>query len=327
MEEMRSPFRFRLVDRRRRRRLTGSRRAPRSSRTVSLVLACAAVAAACERTTTSTTEQATTTERPATSASESKSVAAGEDRADAGTHKLDSAALAAAQTLDPGLNAANAALKAGRFDACRKEVAAYLARAGASAHVAHAEFVLALSYHRQRLFGEARPHFERTIALEPAYIPAYYFYGYCLFNLGALDEARQAFAKYLDAKPDEPDAIFGQGLVALEQDRVDDAERLIARAIELVEAKRAHVKNDAEARKDMARYESRLADVYLRRDDLARARAALEKAVDHWPDFFESWNKLYKVLVRLGDEAAAKKALAKYQELFERQSNARGAAR
>jgi Tfp pilus assembly protein PilF len=87
------------------------------------------------------------------------------------------------------------------------------------------------------------------------------------------------------------------------------------------------MKNDAEARKDMARYESRLADVYLRRDDLARARAALEKAVDHWPDFFESWNKLYKVLVRLGDEAAAKKALAKYQELFERQSNARGAAR
>jgi len=294
---------------------------------VSLVLACAAVAAACERT-TSTTEQAATTEPPATSAGESnKSVAAGEDRADAGTHKLDPAALAAAQTLDPGLNAANAALKAGRFEACRQEVEAYLARAGASAHVAHAEFVLALSYHRQRLYGEARPHFERAIALEPAYIPAYYFYGYCLFNLGALDEARQAFAKYLDANPDQPDAIFGQGLVALEQDRVDDAERSIVRAIELVEAKRAHMKNDAEARKDIARYESRLADVYLRRDDLPRARAALEKAVDHWPDFFESWNKLYKVLVRSGDEAAANKALAKYQELFERQSAARGAAR
>jgi tetratricopeptide (TPR) repeat protein len=241
--------------------------------------------------------------------------------------KADPAALSAAQKLDSALNAANMALKAGQFAACRKEIEAYLARAGASAHVAHAEFLLGLSYHRQRLYGEARPHFERAIALEPGYIPTYYFYGFCLFNLGALDEAEKAFATYLKLKPDEADAIFGQGLVALEQDRVDEAERRMQRAIELAEKKRAQTNNGAEARKDLARYESRLSDVYLRRDDLVRARAALEKAVELWPDFFESWNKLYKVLTRLGENAAAEKALTKYQELFERQSNARGAGR
>lgn len=233
----------------------------------------------------------------------------------------------AAQKLDSGLHAADRALKAGQYAECRREVAAYLQRAGSSARTAQAEFMIGLSYHRPRIFGEARPHFARAIELEPGFFATYYFYGYCLFNLGRLEEADAALATYLRWRPDEPDAIFGQGLVAIEADRVDDAERLILRAIELTEAKRRQGDTSAGLKKDAARYQSRLADVYLRRDDLVQAKKSLERAIELWPEFFESWNKLHKVQTRLGDTAAAEKALAKYQELFERRTKGTGGNR
>jgi tetratricopeptide (TPR) repeat protein len=233
----------------------------------------------------------------------------------------------AAQMLDSGLNAANRALRAGQFELCRQEVEAYLGRAGGAARKGQAEFMIGLSYHRPRLFGEARPHFARAIELEPGYFATYYFYGYCLFNLGRLEEADRTFATYLEHKPNVADALFGRGLVALEADRVDDAQRWIQNAIEICEKKRQAGDKSADLRKDMARYESRLSDVYLRRDDLPRAKQALETAVELWPDFFETWSKLHRVLLRLGETAAAEKALAKYQELFERQTKGLGGMR
>ena len=227
---------------------------------------------------------------------------------------------APSETLDRGLNEANRALRSGQFADVEKLVADYLARAGNTAHKGQAEFMLGLSFHRRQLYQAARGHFARAIELEPGYVPSYYFYGFALFNLGRFDEAERAFATYLAAKPDKADAIFGRGLVALEQDRVDDAQRYISRAIEIVDAQRAGRKDDAEARKDSARYHARLADVYLRRDDLVHARAALETSVALWPDFFECWNKLYEVLSRLGENDAAQAALAKYKETLARRT-------
>ena len=180
--------------------------------------------------------------------------------------------------------------------------------------------MIGLSYHSPRLYGEARGHFARAVELDPSFVPTYYFYGYCLFNLGRLDEADAAFSTYLEHKKDEPDALFGRGLVALEADRVDDAERWITRAIDVTEKRRAQAKNPAKIDKDLARYQSRLADVYLRRDDLPRAKQALERAIALSPEFFESWNKLHKVLARLGENEAAAKALAKYEDLFEKRT-------
>jgi tetratricopeptide (TPR) repeat protein len=231
---------------------------------------------------------------------------------------------APSETLDRGLNDANRALRSGQFADVEKLVADYLARSGAAAHKGQAEFMLGLSFHRRQLYEAARGHFARAVELEPDYVPTYYFYGFALFNLGRFDDAERAFATYLKAKPDKADAIFGRGLVALEQDRIDDAQRYISRAIEIVDEQRAHGKDDAEAKKDSARYHARLADVYLRRDDLVHARAALETSVKLWPDFFESWNKLYEVLSRLGENDAAQAALAKYKETLARRTKLGG---
>jgi len=224
--------------------------------------------------------------------------------------------------LDARLTDAFRLIKAARYPEARQAAEAYLA-SGDAGHPGQAQFILGLSYHRQRLYENARIHFVRAVELEPDYLTAYFFYGFTLFNLGRLDEARTAFERYLAQGPEEAEAVFGLGLVALEQDRVDDAERSFLRAITLAEAKGMGPVMPAmstDAREDLARYYARLADVHLRRDDLPKARAALERSVELWPQHFEPWHKLARVLRRLGDAAGADRAQARSDEAFRRRT-------
>jgi tetratricopeptide (TPR) repeat protein len=225
--------------------------------------------------------------------------------------------------LDAGLTAAFRLVKAGRYPEARQAAGAYLAEAGAR-HPGQAEFILGLSYHRQRLYESAHGHFARALELEPDYVTTLFFHGFTLLNLGRLHEARTALESYLARGPGDPEAAFGLGLVALEQDRVDDAERAFQRAIALARAAAGTgpVLSPA-ASEDLARYHARLADVHLRRGDLPKARADLERSVELWPDHFEPWHKLSSVLRRLGDAAGADRAQARADEAFRRRT-ARG---
>lgn len=220
-------------------------------------------------------------------------------------------------TLDRGLNGAFQLIKAGRYPEARRAAEAYLA-AGTAAHPGQAQFILGLSYHRQRLYEAAHGHFVRALELEPDYFTAHFFHGFTLLNLGRLDEARKELEAYLARGPEDAEAVFGLGLVALEQDRVDDAERSILRAIALALAKAGPAAAAPDASEDLARYHARLGDVHLRRGDLAKARADLERSVELWPDHFEPWHKLAGVLRRLGDAAGADRAQARSEEAFRR---------
>ena len=226
--------------------------------------------------------------------------------------------------LDARLNDAFRLIKAGRFAEGRRAAEAYVTGAtGTPAHPGQGHFILALSYHRQKLYETARGHFAKAVALEPDYPTTYFFYGFTLFNLGKLDEAGQAFETYLARGPEDPEAVFGLGLVALEQDRVDDAERSFLRAMALAQRREAGPVLSAGLREDLSRYAARLAAVHLRRGDLQKARAELERSVDLWPEHFEPWHKLAQVLRRLGDEAGADRAQARSDEAFRRRT-ARG---
>jgi tetratricopeptide (TPR) repeat protein len=224
-----------------------------------------------------------------------------------------------APTLDAGLTPAFRLVRAGRYAEARQAAEAYLAASGAP-HPGQAQFILALSYHRQRLYEAADRHFVRALDLEPDYVTAYFFHGFTLLNLGRLDDARKAFEAYLAKGPEDAEAVFGLGLVALEQDRVEDAERAFLRAIEMVQSK-AGPTPSPDAREDLARYHARLGDVHLRSGDLARARADLERSVELWPDHFEPWHKLAGVLRRLGDAAGADRAQARSDEAFRRRTS------
>ena len=206
-----------------------------------------------------------------------------------------------AQIIEPGLKDAYQAIDGGRHDTGRRMVAAYLKIGGT--RQGQAEFLLGFAAHKQDLYEEALTHFARAVQLEPTYVATYYYQGFALFQLGHMDDARKAYEIYLGAQPDRPNAHFGLGLVALEQDRIDEAAKYIGRASEL-ERMRARIpkfKDDAE--RDIGRYLARMADVKLRQEDLNGARDMLRESVKLVPDIPDVWNKLSRVLVRLGDDA------------------------
>ena len=228
------------------------------------------------------------------------------DRAGAPLARVDPAR----QKLDPALDPPYRAILAGRHAEARAELERYLAQDPARTRPGQAEFLIGLSFHEPELYAQAEPHFARAVELEPDYLATFYYHGFCLFHLGRIAEARRAFERYLAVEPGKADAAFGLALVALEEDRLDEADALLARAIAATEPRLAAGAAADDARSDLSRYLARRADVALRRDDLAGARRDLERSVELWPDHYEAWSKLHRVLTRLGDPAAAARALA-----------------
>jgi tetratricopeptide (TPR) repeat protein len=219
----------------------------------------------------------------------------------------------ATQKLDSGLAPAWRALKASQWKDARDLAEAYVHDKGA--HPGQAQFVIGLTFHRQMLYAEAVEHFLRALKSEPGFLETYFHAGYALLNVGRLAEARASLAVYARFEPDEPSVPFGQGLVEIEADSPDAAERYVQRAIDLAQKKRATSKDPRAVDADLGRYFARLGDVYVRRDETARAREAFEKAVSLRDDMPEIWSKVALVRERMGDSAAAAAARAKYEEL------------
>ena len=110
----------------------------------------------------------------------------------------------------------------------RKQLAAYLSD---NADDGRAEFLVGLSYHREKSYGRARPHFVRATELSPGYHQTYHFLGWCLYYLGDARAARDAFEEHLAFVPDEGDSHFGIGLIYLVEERLDYAQARIQKAL------------------------------------------------------------------------------------------------
>ena len=159
-----------------------------------------------------------------------------------------------------------------------------------------------LSYHREQKYGQARAYFEKSAAADPSLMLTNYFYAWTLFYLGELDGSRNAFEKYLVSNPNESDVYFGLGLIDLDQDTLETAERNFQKSIELAKAaKKRDLRTESKSH-------ARLAEVYERQDRLHEARGELEQAVTLYPDHYEAYYKLSRVLTRLGETEAAQQA-------------------
>ena len=157
-------------------------------------------------------------------------------------------------------------------------------------------------------YEEAKPLLERARDSKqpfPEQKHAAHFLGWCHYHLGELSAAQKAFELHLTVVPNEPDSTFGLGLVALGEDRLDDADRYLAKALEGFSKPR-------DSAVDRARVLTRMADVALRRDDPAAAEALLRRAIEASPVQHETWSKLARVCDRLGkvQEADAARANA-----------------
>ncbi len=184
-----------------------------------------------------------------------------------------------------------------------------------------ATFWLAFTHHKEKRYSEARPTFERALAIGPTFEKAeaaFYMYGWCLWYTGEPAGAKAAFEATLELDPGERDAWFGLGLVAVDAADADEAERCFSRSIALAEAELARSEDDprtaAQLKRDMAKAEAGLGDVALLRGDYDEARRRFEACVGQLPTAYEAWFKLHRVCARLGDTVAAEQALRMHRE-------------
>jgi tetratricopeptide (TPR) repeat protein len=199
----------------------------------------------------------------------------------------------------------------GRFD-----VAALTARTvlAANPKVDRANAILGIALLKQKQYDEARRFLERardSAQPFPERRHAPHFLGWCCYHLGDLDAARKAFELHLTAAPKEPDSMFGLGLVAFGEDRLDDADLWFGRALD---GFAAPPKPDTLGQ---ARVLTRMSDVAMRRGEVEKAEKLLERAVAANAVQHETWSKLARVRDRLGKPKEADAARANAERILE----------
>lgn len=220
------------------------------------------------------------------------------------TPKLDDKApQQATAKLQPPLNSIFRMIAQGRFEPARQQISTYLVE---NPNSGEARFLLGLSFHRQKRYALAKPHFEEAAKLSPFFHPTFHFQGWCLYYLGEIDDSYAAFKEHVRLSPNEGDSMFGMGLIEMELDQLDEAEKNFQTAIDLQ-------KDNPRRVRDVAKVHARLADIFIRRENFNQAQDELEQALKLWPQHYIAHYKLSVVLNRLGKELEAQEAYKRYK--------------
>ncbi len=211
---------------------------------------------------------------------------------------------------DPRLDVALQMLKKGSGDAAIMTARAVIK---SRPDVDRAVAILGIALDKQKKYEDARVQLEKARDSKQAFperkhVP--HFLGWCCFHLGDLAAARTAFEAHLKLVPDEPDSTFGLALVALGEDKLDEADALFAKALK-------GFSEPTPRAVDQARVLTRMADLALRRDEVNKAEELLERAIKASALQHETWSKLARVRDRLGKPAEADAARANAQRILE----------
>lgn len=162
--------------------------------------------------------------------------------------------------------------------------------------------------------GAARPWFERALASDPAYYIGHEYLADALFKLGELEAAREHYEAWQRFAPDEPRSAYQLGLIDFEHGELDAARGQFEAAVERMEALQKRDPRMYTARApELAGYHARLGDLYFARGKYAEARAQLARATTLCPGNISAFYTLSLVLRRLGEDALADEALARYE--------------
>lgn len=170
--------------------------------------------------------------------------------------------------------------------------------------VARAQFLRGIAIQKQMRYQQALEDLDASLAtaqLFPEARHGEHFRGWCLYHLGRAKEAKEAFEKHIDLFPEEGDSHFGLAVVSIEDGQLQDAQPHLERAIALQ-------KDKPSRRRELAKAYARLGDVHLSFDRLELARTSYHTAVIRWPDHYEAWAKLARVLDRLDRSVEAERA-------------------
>jgi len=146
----------------------------------------------------------------------------------------------------------------------------------------------------------ALAHFDRVLAGDPDDTFALLGKGNSLNALGRLDRAQRLLERVLELDPKNRYATAELALVTLNRGKVADAERLFKAALR--QPGGAHYTCPHEG----------LGMVYLRAGKLDRAKASFRKAIEINPDIeYKKFNGLARILIREGKYASARRLLRK----------------
>ena len=211
---------------------------------------------------------------------------------------------------DERLAVALTMLKKSAFDAAAMTANAVLV---SKPECDRAALILGIAHTKAKRYQEAKPALIRARDSKqpfPERKHAAHFLGWCCFHLGEMTEAKAAFEAHLALTPNEPDSTFGLGLVAFAEDRLEDADLLYAKALD-------GFTKPTPKPQDQARVLVRMADLALRRDDVAGAEKLLDSAVKAHALQHETWSKLARVYDRQGKSKEADAARANEQRILE----------
>ena len=171
-------------------------------------------------------------------------------------------------------------------------------------NIGRARFLLGIVLQKQKQYEAALANLDMAVKMDqpfPESLHAEHFMGWCLFNLGRLEDARAAFTDHVAQFPEEGDSHFGLGIVAIDQGNFGMAKTSLEKAIALQ-------KDVPRRAREVAKAHARLGDVYLAEDALEDARSNYHTAVIRWPDHYEAWAKLARTLDRLEKPVQAERA-------------------
>ncbi len=199
----------------------------------------------------------------------------------------------------------------GRYELARSMAEEYIKK---NPKDAHGYFTVAYAYHHQGNYSPAVPYFEKALELMPDYKAAHHFFGESLFLLGEMDASRAQHEAHRAADPAEPDALYGIGLVDLEESKLDVAEKRFKEAIALYdEIKKTNKRLYDTKQVGMARCHARLADVYFAQDNYEAARDELITTIAISPGTISALYTLSVVYRRLGEDQLAEETLKRYE--------------
>lgn len=199
----------------------------------------------------------------------------------------------------------------GRLEAARGLALDHLEEHGQDGQAA---FLVGLSFEKAGNFGAARPWFQRALRDAPDYFILHDYLGRTQLMLGQLEAARHEFEAFAGIDPLEPKAVYGLGLIELEHTRLEPAATEFRRALELFEILKKENPPMYRARaSERAQCYARLADVHFARDEYEAARENLLQATTIAPDNISAFYALSLVHRRIGDDASADRALARYE--------------
>lgn len=209
----------------------------------------------------------------------------------------------AAPLNDPRLGVVRKLLGAAQYEEARVVAEAVLKDNPTSPR---AQFYAGLTLHKLKKYAAARPLLEAAMAQPTAFSEGphvIHYVAWCAYYLGDLQGARVAFTAHLHEFPNYDDSHFGLGLVELEEDHLPEAEACFRRALELLTMNNG-------LKRERAKNLARLGDVFMREDRLGEAEVAYRDAVALWPDHYEAWARLSRLMDRLErpDEAATARA-------------------